>query len=299
MIEFKRFHLEKGEVAKCIYASECHFTTPNGVEVRVEMKRELERFLAEFNQHIGVVETPYYRIDAFFGRGKLQVVEINAAFVDGWGTALNLARASGISVNCGLLSFPDRLYSHELAYVPELELLARELAILGAGNPIVCGEIDKTFPTYVYGRLEVATNIFPYDGVRVDNKMNLATFSRDWDGDLVVVPRHYFSPQDEWGKIPAEVFLKFSDKGSKECARGTRSVQRGKPSGKAKFLRKCYESGALIAQDIVETTRNEQEGKKRAQLVILAIGSNVITGYVQYSHDDIINDNSTHGPLEI
>src|SRR5690606_20317646 len=102
-----------------------------GVVLSAKVKAELERFLEEYNAFLKVEQAPYYRIDAYFDQNTLWVLEVNAAFVDGWGTALNLSRASWISLDPKAMVFPKLFATVEEEYLPELQLLIDELAVLG------------------------------------------------------------------------------------------------------------------------------------------------------------------------
>jgi hypothetical protein len=97
-------------------------------------------------------------------------------------------------------------------------------------------------------------------------------------------------------EVPKEVVLKFCDKNSSECERARQSVLFGKPSGKAPFIKRCYNAETLLGQEVIQPTR---ENDRSCQLIIFAIGDEPITGYVQYGWGQIINDNSVHGPLRI
>lgn len=297
-INFFDFAIDKFIVAPIIYGNCHHSTTNRGVVVHDEIKKELARFLSDFNVWIGVEQTPYYRIDAYFNEQGLWILEVNASFVDGWGTALNLSRASKIRIDYNRLVFPKLFTSMDKLYLPELELFVSELACLGFHDHSVCewdGRIDQI---YVYGRVGLKEpHILPYDGIRLDNKLNLGLFSREWKSDVVKIPFHYISRFNSWEEIPQEVALKFCDKGSVECKRARQSVMLNKPLGKARFIKQCYEAETLLAQNIVCPTRDEDGNN--CQLVILAIGDRPITGYAQYSRREIINDNSIHGPLSI
>lgn len=304
VIEFHSFDVDESIVAPVIYRTgygdSPHRTTNLGVVLPEEVGRELRLFLSGFNDLAGVKRTPYYRIDAYFDKRCLTILEINAAFVDGWGTALNLSRASSIMVDgSGLNHFPNLFATVSPAYQPELELLVDELAILGITGCSVCEpDSNGTDPIYIYGRAGSKSQpyIRPYDGLRLDNKLNLGLFSRIWEGDLIKIPRHYIDRFDPWTEIPQKVVLKFCDKGSKECDRAGHSVIFNKPPGKARFLKRCYREEALLAQGFVSPIVRD---KCNCQLVILAIGEEPIAGYVQYSRNQIITDDSTHGPLWI
>src|SRR3989338_3342838 len=298
-INFSDFDMDQSIVAPVIYDTDQHQTTNRGVILSSEVTQELNLFLCGFNASVGVERVPYYRIDAYFDEESLSILEINASFVDGWGTALNLARASGIPVDPRALIFPERFASKSSVYLPELELFLGEMAALGVNGHRVCEwNSNDSDPIYVYGRIgsKDQPHVLPYDGLRLDNKLNLGLFNRMWKSDLVKTPQHYIGRFDSWEAIPREVVLKFCDKGSAECERARQSVMFNKPSGKAPFINRCYNAETLIAQDIVLPTK---QGKNNCQLIIFAIGDEPITGYVQYSWSKIINDNSTHGPLRL
>lgn len=300
-IKFYNFDINQSIVAPVIYGFRKHETTNRGVELSQEVNMELKRFLSEFNTSVGIKHVPYYRIDAYFDETALWVLEINASFVDGWGTALNLARASGVVIKREHLTFPEQFATTEEVYRPELDLFAQELEKLGLPGKTVCDwplneKVSKT--TYVYGRVGTENEmlILPYDGLRLDNKLNLCRFSLGWKGATVRIPKHYINPFNPWDEVPKEVVLKFCDKNSSECKRARQSVLFGKPSGKAPFIRRCYRAETLLGQEVIRPTI--QNGRN-CQLIILAVGNEPITGYVQYGWERTINDNSIHGPLRI
>ena len=296
-IEFFNFAMNNATLAPVVYKTAPHQTTNRGVMVSSEIIQEIRTFLKEFNAWLGINHTPYYRIDAYFDDEKLYILELNAAFVDGWGTALNLARASNISIDSQKLVFPEIFTTPNKDYLPELTLLINELSLLGIKG-VICewnGEITR--PTYVYGRIPKSQPcILPRDGIQLDNKLNLGLFSKLWKGKNVVIPRHFIGRFNEWEHIPQNVVLKFCDKESVECLRARHSVIFGKPSGKAPFLKRCYRTEILLAQGHIQPMK---KSRGNCQLVILTIGDEPITGYVQYSQSDMINDNSVHGPLYI
>ena len=298
-ISFRDFDMDESIVAPVIYDTNPHRTTNRGVVLSSEVRKELRRFLSGFNDSVGIERTPYYRIDAYFNEQFLWILEVNASFVDGWGTALNLARASGIAVDPSALLFPNRFATKNMIYRPELKLFISELEALGIGGHGICEwKSGDASPVYVYGRVgsKDQPHIAPFDGIRLDNKLNLGLFGRVWDGNSIKIPRHYIARFERWESIPKEVVLKFCDKGSTECVRARQSVMFNKPLGKAPFLKRCYGAETLLAQDIVYPTR---QNESNCQLVVLAIGSEPITGYIQYSRSRIINDDSIHGPLWI
>jgi hypothetical protein len=297
-IQFVERTLDEAVIAGCIYRDFPHQTTSQGVALSQKVRPELETFLSEYNSFIGAV-FPYYRIDAFFDQDTLWILEVNAAFVDGWGTALNLTRASGGKVNCERLTFPQHLATVEEDYLPELRLLVAELAAQGLiDHQIIDYVRTDDEPVYLYGRVDTygSQQVFPLDGLRLDNKVNLALFSREWRGNSVQVPQHYLQRFQTWQEIPTQVVLKFCDKNSRECQQARTSVFINKPEGKAKFLKQCYESEVLLAQQYIPPAVHPLGN---AQLILLTAGNAPVTGYVQYSQKPIINDNSIHGPLWI
>lgn len=288
--------MDQARVAPVIYGTQPHRTTSKGIRLSGEVRQELRRFLSEFNASVDSERPPYYRLDAYFDQERLWVLEINASFVDGWGTALNLARASGIGVDPTRLVFPKRFATIDPIYRPELMLFVEELAALGLDGRTICSSGETVEPIYVYGRVgsKDQPQILPYDGLRLDSKLNLGLFSRTWTGDRVKTPRHYVSRFDPWEAVPEDIVLKFANKDSPACQRARQSVVFGKPPGKAPFLKRCYRDEALLAQEYVRPMR---EDNQNCQLVIMAIGDEPITGYIQYHWNRVINDASTHGPL--
>jgi hypothetical protein len=244
------------------------------------------------------------RLDVYPDEDKLAVLEVNTAFVDGWGTALNLNRATGEVLDTTGV-FPDRFGLMEERYRPELALLLGELAVRGQRGTSLeewseQEEAAQETPIYVYGRRQDETPlVLPRDGLKLDNKLILACFSPYWEGDFVEIPETFAQGTGTpWDEVPADVYLKFIDKSSPEAARARASVIRGKPSGKAPFLRRAYTDDKLIAQRIVPQYIEEtgEMGQRAAQLVVLAKGD-FLTGYVQYGLGTLINDDSIHGPL--
>ena len=294
------FRMDTALVAPCVYAKTPHRTTNQGYTLSPTITEELQCFLSGFNTHAGIERKPYYRLDAYFDESTLYVLEINASFVDGWGTALNLSRASGIKIDPQKLIFPKRFTCTDGTYLPEMRLFLEEMEILGIDGCKICPlQQDEGEPTYVYGRVGTKDqpHILPYDGLRLDNKLHLARFGQTWAGQCVRVPQHFVHPTHLWSDIPeTDVVLKFCDKGSAECKRAGHSVLFYKPPGKAPFIRGCYNKGQLLAQARVPPA---QRNGQNCQLIIFAIGDQPVTGYVQYSPDRLVTDDSVHGPLQL
>jgi len=310
-VRFVRFPLDEAVVAPTIYrrrertgpvgyeyVDQPNIVTAEGVVLEEQVTSELDRLLAgygEFTGRPGITS----RTDLLpvrgpqDGRVRLAVIEIGRSFPDGWGAALNLSRAAGIVVEPAP-DFPERFVLRDEAYRPELELLVAEL---GGGRSIATGDEAPGEGAFVYG----------YTDPTLDDKRLLAEFARDWSGDWVIVPQFYSAEDTAWADIPPDVYLKFVDKQGPEAQRARFSVLRGKPEGKARFLRQCYEAGTLIVQREAEgigmngdpyIPAGEPCENPRAQVILLSQGA-PITGYVQYSDKAIINDDSVRGPLQV
>ena len=319
------FSINANSVAPCIYGTLPHETTGMGMTLESEVGNELRFFLQSYNEFLTLNRKSrdlqysdsrlknYYRVDCYHTEEKLSILEINACFVDGWGTSLNLSRAAGIDVEASKLVFPERFGYEDSIYLPELKLFADELKTRSVSNPVISDDWIKSYSDdaskmlfndwYVYGKQpNYNHHIYPlnkptFDGTtKLDNKINLALFGNEWSGKHITIPKHYIQRFQEWEEIPETAVLKFLDKTGPESAAARQSVLIGKPSGKAKFLKECYRNETLLAQEYVKPSRY---GDMNSQLVIMCIDNDPITGYVQYSDKKIINDNSVHGPLQI
>ncbi len=288
-------------VAPCIYRSDPHRATSLGVSLAGEYRQELRRLLTEFLEHNQAPETGVYlRLDCFLQpEENLAIIEINASFVDGWGTALNLSRAAGHPLNLAGISFPEVWTSRELAYRPELQLAVSELQLGGARRVEVL-EPDEALASkrevYWYGRFENYAGfplVRPAAGIRLDNKTLLARFSREWNGRLITIPPFYLSDQTPWEQIPPDVVFKLCNKS--EDPRN--SIRFRDELGNGKYFRRMYKEGGAVAQQRI--TPLTLRGGEPTQLIILAIGSKPVTGYLQIAQPGtrVINDNSVHGPL--
>lgn len=305
MITLESFYLDEGKVARCIYWGYPHLFTSLGVVVGREVVEELETFLWSYIKFCDVEnqEGIYFRVDAFFDDEHLYIIEINAHFVDGWGTALNLSGAAGIETDLTGVSFPFLWVSEESKYRPELELACNELNLKGFSTRVTeVGEVMRGTDEeiYWYGRFKLYEKyplVRPTAGNFLDDKLHLARFAQTWKGDLIQVPRYYFHQTYPWANLPLDAVLKFRDKGGEECRQAGTSVL-FREGRKVPYFRRCYEAGSLVAQQQVEPQRT-QSGDA-TQLVIMTCGHRVVTGYVQFAKPGtkIINDNSIHGPLE-
>ncbi len=308
VVVFRDFPLDRNVVARIIYKDRPHWVTPAGVQILPHTVTELQRFVNDYTAFLRTSTVGFFRIDAHVTYDSIAILEVNAAFVDGWGTALNLARAAGIKRPNLTHMFPEHFTLDDLAYLPELHLLITELN----GEHLICRDSDCDRHThYVYGRRNNAqgnTFVLPHRGVEFDDKRHLARFADTWQSKTVHIPTFYtYEGGVAWQDVPDDVYLKFAVKDGPNAQRARFSVLRGKPSGKARFLRSCYEHGELIAQARVDgaglggqpykaVSEDSSSGNPRLQLVILAHGT-ALVGYVQYAYGNIITDDSLHGPL--
>jgi len=305
-INFSTFDVDRTLVAPVVYSQLPHRVTETGVLLLQDMVDKLAFFFWSFEmflreqEHDCERQSPlYFRVDAYIHDGVLWILEVNTAFVDGWGVALNLSRASGIKIIENDLDFPIDFATEDDVYLPELELTVDEINQLRRLKRQVVpfkkrGLYERS--TYVYGHCgnKNRTDIEPYNGVALDDKRHLAAFSTFWNDTSVRIPPMYVDQTTPWTDLPEDIVLKFSDKASPLAKSMRESVLFGKPSGKAKFWRRSYQEGDVIAQKIVEPLKHRG---LNSQLVILAIGHTPVAGYVQFSERRIVNDNSIHGPI--
>src|SRR6202142_4149005 len=137
-VAFKSIELLCDIVAPVIYGSYPHRVTNRVAGIVPEVCEELRMFLRDFTLYNRIAVQRgrlYYRIDAYFDFKRLWFLEANTAFVDGWGTAFNLARAANIRVPRENLRFPRQFATIDPVYLPELKLFADELAYLGGPRP--------------------------------------------------------------------------------------------------------------------------------------------------------------------
>jgi hypothetical protein len=305
-VEFVEFPLDTTVVAPVIYrewtqkgpthwdyVDQSHRTTPKGVRVSREAARELGQLLYRYSEFIGEPGR-YCRADVLVTPDALMVLEVNMAYVDGWGTALNLSRAAGIQVWPPV--FADCFTLDKPAYQPELELLMREIG----GNRRICED---------HRRCEGGICVYGARNPAIDNKLHLARFAPSWHGELVQIPRFYTAESGtSWEDVPQDVYLKYVDKFGPEATAARFSVRRGKPSGKARSLRRSYEQNLMIAQTQVSSLGaggqpispiGSAKPVPGLQLVVMAANLHDMAGYVQYAYGDIITDDSQHGPLQL
>lgn len=305
-ITFSTFDIDRVLVAPVVYLKLPHRVTETGVRLPQDVVDRLALFLCRYEKFLQEHEDTrdrqsplYFRVDAYIHDDILSILEVNTAFVDGWGVALNLSRASGIKISTDDLDFPLDFATEDDAYLPELKLAVHEINQLRRMKRQVVpfkkrGLYERS--TYVYGRSgnRSRTDIVPYNGVELDDKRHLAAFSESWNETSVCIPRMYAGQTTTWDDLPEDIVLKFSDTSSPIANVMRESVLFGKPAGKAKFWRRAYHEGHVIAQKMVGPLKH---WGLNSQLVILAIGQTPVAGYVQFSEKRVVNDNSIHGPL--
>lgn len=309
MIEIQKFSLQRNMIPHSLYGGKPYYAGSTGVVISRDVRDELQRFLGAFLGFCGYgTKGVYLRLDAFLDplHDQLYILEINARFVDGWGTALNLNRAAGIRVELADVYFPSlwhlpvtsSKYRREfLLVLHELQYRYRSVREIGEA---ALGRYEVYY--YGWGRRfrDERTMIVPAHGYEIEDKLKLAQFSWEWDGCHVKVPGICFYPAWEWDDVIGEhcgkMILKFTEKGSLEARRAGASVLYSVDRHNERFLRDCYRSGVLVAQEVVETRIIDG---KMSQVVILACGSIPVTGYILLApqHTRSINDCFLHGPL--
>ena len=297
---FRTFDLEQGALPASIYAGSSFRSTNVGAVLSASVRDDIEFLLCHLLELAGADEDgTYFRLDLYpLADGRFAVIEANAHFVDGWGTALALSRAAGFPVRVDG-GFPMRWTTCHDVYEPELELAARELVLAGVADASVvdwdeCLNGDVR-PAYWYGRFRREgsfDHILPRNGAMLDDKIWLAYSSGLFgDGDTLVVPKCYWRDVCHWSAIPNDVVFK------RRVKTEDRHVVKFRDQiGRGKSMRKAYERGEVLAQTFVDPFLRED---RPVQFVVLCQGTNPITGYVQFADPGtrIINDACMHGPL--
>lgn len=302
-IKFKEFNIDKNIIASNIYEGQTRQIDNIWIEISEELNSELTIFLDNYiNFQWLKWKKTFFRIDAYFDKNRLYILDMNASFVDWWGNALNFARAIWEKVDNLLINnFPKKIKLQKEEYRPEFELCIRELNILFFNNQIngyeypdfkEVSEINtKDEETYIYWDTNLVwKNILPYNWMAIDNKVNLANFSKCWKWDLVKVPDFILPTELNYSKLPNEVVLKIAWK------EDIRPDWRNKVFiWKPKKWWKMWEEWRLVAQEKINPTKNYRW--ENTQAIILSVWSNALVWYVQNSTRDIINDNSIQSPL--
>ncbi len=291
MISVKELCLNLDVLAITVYKDFSHKTTSTGVLISEKIREELIFFLKQFQKKTEYqFEDLFFRIDAFIGKGFINIIEINVELQDGWGVSLNLLRAADIKLPLyPNLRMPKIFIDYHNGYRPEFELACRELQLLGLSAKIISATEYEDDPKPIYP--------LKHD---LDSKIHLARFSveEQWSNQYIKIPRMYYSKITPWDELPEDIVFKFCNKYGPEAIRARYSVIKRKDAGKAKFVKECYEKGSLIAQDRIEPLTLEDGSV--TQVVIMCAGSQPVTGYLQVSPPQtiIINDKTAKaGPL--
>jgi hypothetical protein len=284
MPEFIQLDLDRTKLAASVYRGTSHRTSPWGLIVEQEVKRELEEFLKAFMSFVQCPLDSFLRLDAFPTPRGLTIIEINVELQDGWGVALNLLRAAALPLEIPAgIAMPERFVDYGDGHREELELACSELSLLAHS----CSVVEQLLPEGMHPEKS-----------EWDSKMYLARFRHFWAGQHVQVPMMYSVDFASWESIPPNVVLKFTHKYGPESASAGFSVLSREKAGKGRFLRRCYADGKLVAQE--KATPALLEDGSVAQVVILCSGSYPITGYTQVAapRTFVINDRTgAVGPL--
>lgn len=292
--------MDRSIVADTIYGNQTRNFWEEMVEVSENIIKEMNNFLKEYSQFVGITKTTFYRIDGYFNEDNLYILDINASFVDGWWNALNFARATTQEINSILgESMPENFYLQDQIYRPEFNLCIDELQKIWIDCQEV-SQISERMKTYVYWIMWRTTNVYPYDGIRMDNKMNLALFSKKWQWNNIQIPKIITSWEASWEDLPKDYVYKIAWKNdiwfTKSWKPDGWKVNIWKPK-KWKWAGGKWESWKMLAQEPVKTMINKKS--ESMQLIFMCADDTVIWGYVQSSEKDIINDNSNQSPLII
>ncbi len=304
-IQLQDFSLDTTVIPSEIYQWRRRSITSLGLKMWTQVRDELDRFIEEYLEVSGFPrdKSPFLRIDAYINPdgSALQILDINASFVDGWWNALNLTRAMGTSANQVLLEdFPSRLLLQEECYRPEFELAVRELELRWSDlkwrkRLKEVQALDSRVSTYVYGNPPwiQEENTYPYDALRMDNKRLLAQFSQIWKWTTVQVPKIYTPDSFSWANLPSGWVLKLISKKDIMENPQIRRVQIWVKKNNSS-LRLLWDAGRLIVQENVATMKDNSGNN--TQIIILATRKSVV-GYTQFSPKSIINDDSIQWPL--
>lgn len=282
MPHVRKFELDSSVVAGRIYRNYEHQTTSMGLVIEKVIRRELSSFLSTFLAFVQCEEHVFLRLDAFATTSELYIIEVNVELQDGWGVALNLLRASNNKLETDGVRLPTEIILYRDDYRPEFELAQNELAWLGHNMEIVSW---RSRPGVL------AKGAF-------DSKIHLARFSQTWLDRNVRIPKTYIAETTPWNSIPEDVVFKFCEKYGEQARKALYSVARRREIGHGKFMRKCYENGTAIAQELV--TPFKLEDGSSTQAIILCSRNTPVVGYTQVAPPSVfvINDKSaSKGPL--
>lgn len=264
--------LDRAIVASSIYGNSPHLVTDLSLVIEAEIRAELERFMQEYAAFLNA-QDKYFRVDLYFDRDQVYVIEVNVEMADGWGVALNLLRAAGCRP-CESATFPTTFPTYPGdPRETEFSLAVEEFALLGARASV------KELPERTFDPL--------------DNKLHLARFSDVWEGQRVKIPRLYWNGNAAWEDVPQDVYLKFADKFCIEAIKSRYSAKPRSELGKAKQMKHLFTEGRAIAQERVSPSLTTCG--KQVQAVAMCSGSQVVTGYIQVAtaERNVINDKGT------
>ena len=283
-----------------IYGDAPYRTVPLCVQMPIVMQAEIQRFLQALLAQGGCAEEgTYFRIDAYLNRGVLWVLEVTTQYIDGWGIALNLLRASGNPITLPP-AFPSVWVLDNPLYRPEIELDAREIALATAGvlEPhIVTPEVFDTRDDLVYWygwKAPDHVRIRPAYGRFLEDKIHLQRLSSTWSGDRVQIPPTYMIDERSWDDLPFPVVCKNRRKNVGVYGNVALCQTR---ADTGKQARRAYERREAVAQAFVEPYRYDDV--RPTQLEILCIGTKPVTGYILQGDPNafVLNDRAAHGPL--
>jgi hypothetical protein len=310
-IQIVEFPFDTTLFPSSLYGNKPYRVGNTGLNVPRSFKYEAERLIQKFlaTSKFGT-EGAYLRLDFFVDPNleEIHLLEVNSRLVDGWGAGFSLARAAGqkleeISAAAGRAEFPSlwHLPASNRVYRNDFDFAIRELCKLGISVTEIksVGSILLGEWIYYYGwdRPEQVLWIAPSSGYEIENKVHLARFSQAWQGEQVKIPRGYSICNTAWENIPRDrVIFKFCEKHGEDSERARTSVLYPEEVGKGRFAKQCYGRGTIMAQDLVPTLEVDD---KICQLILLASGKAVVTGYVIWAPRGtrIITDAYEHAPL--
>lgn len=325
-IEEKVYDINENIVSKRIYGEEERKISNIWIELSKEINFELETFLDNYIEYLKsewILEPElawikvFFRIKAYFDKNILYILSMEWAFVDGLWIALNFMRSIEQikkQVNNILLLeyFPKNLVYNKNVdnYKPEFELLIKELNLLKLKydelNDISSSNFTEkasniitpndTGNVYVYWETdEVWNNILPYNWKRIDDKKNLAKFSKEkWKGTFVKIPPIYTLDDYEYSRLPKEIVFKIANLDDVEKSWRNKFLI-WKPKKEWKWL-ELWEEWKLVAQEQIEPWRFSNW--EYAQIIIATIWNKIPAWwYVQISDEKKMNDGSRQAPL--
>lgn len=297
-IKFEVFQIDESIIAQEIYSWAKRKINSKWIEISNEINWELSNFLKSYIDFLWLNwKRVFFRIDCYFDEKKLYILDVNASFVDGRWNGLNFTRSVWEKVESILINdFPNNLFLWEEKYRPEFKLFINEWNLLFWNNFFnEINQIPKDNDVYFYWiTKQVWENIFPYNWIQNDDKINLARFSKTWIWEAIKIPEFILNDdENNFSKLPEDIVLKIANKSN------IRPDWRNKVFiWKSKYWKNWqenWEKWILVAQKIQNPSINEWLWKSQA--IILTAWVKAVCGYLQNSTRDIINDNSVQSPL--